>query len=220
MSLDRLRVLIPVFHRPHRVHRLHENLDGIKHTFIIDDDDKVTLAAARGVKAEYLLMNEPTTTYARKINTGLSLSDEPVLFFAADDVLFHPGWAEAGLAKVDEGYRMVGSRDGLNLLVERGLHATHFFAEREYAENGGFNFDGKPGLCEAYRHNYVDNEAIAVAAYWQAFAPCPEARVEHLHHLNGASAYDDTYRLGDESKTDDMLLFTARLYDWLGGLSL
>lgn len=111
------------------------------------------------------------------------------------------------------------SPDVSYLLVEHGLHATHWFAQTQYALEGGFNFDGESGLSTAYRHNYVDNEAITVAAWNGEFKPCLDSVVEHRHHLSASGLpYDDVYKLGDESKTEDMLTFHRRLYAWLGGL--
>src|SRR5688572_1162814 len=64
-------------------------------------DTAVPAVTAAG--ADLLEVNFQPGDYARKINAGIAATTEPYIFTGASDLVFHAGWIEAALAKVDEG---------------------------------------------------------------------------------------------------------------------
>lgn len=207
-----MRVLIPT-RRPHRIADVRANLADVSPDVavtVITDVDQDTTGD--------IVNPGPLSSWAIKINQGVAQTDDDVLVFAADDVVFHPGWDRAILDLIDD-HAVVGTRDLMNRLVERGLHATHWAVRRDYIDTRGGTFDEVPGLalCEEYSHNYVDDEFIKLARWRGAFVHAAGAVLEHLHHLTGKSRDDEVYRYANSTKSDDWVLFETRMMRYLVG---
>lgn len=192
---DPVAVLIPVLRRAHRVRPVLDSIEAATHSshrvlFIANPDDPDEHAAIDAAGAEMLIVDG---NYAMKINAAVRHTTEPLLFLAADDLEFHPGWLEAAAALLSDTIGLVGTQDLCNGRTLRGEHATHFLAARWYAELG--TIDGHPGpLCELYPHEYVDDEAVATARQRGAWAFAHDSVVEHLHPDAGKAPMDDLYR--------------------------
>jgi glycosyltransferase involved in cell wall biosynthesis len=207
-------VLVPVLGRPHRVQ---PTLDSILATapdahilFIPDPDDEAELDALRAAGAAF---SAHPGSYAEKINYGVQITHAPVLFFAADDLDWHPGWLEAALEHVDDGAQVVGVNDLCTRRVRRGTHATHFLVTRRYATQR--TVDGSAGpLFEGYDHSFVDDEFIAIARFRGVLVIDTEIVVEHRHQINGRAPDDDTYRKGRARLEQDRELFISRSHLW------
>lgn len=155
--------------------------------------------------------------WARKINWAYRISEEPWIFTGADDLCFHPGWADRALEVAGEtGAQVIGTNDLGNPRVTSGKHSTHSLVARAYAdEQGTVNGPGAV-VSEVYRHNFVDDELIATARARGAYAFAAEARVEHLHPNWGKSKRDAVYDLGEEGFHEDRVLFARRRRLWAG----
>lgn len=209
---DQLAVLVPVLGRPHRVAPLLDSIraatEQCRVLFLPDPHDDEERAAIHAAGAEEL----PTDGgYAVKINAGVRATGEPLIFLAADDLAFHPGWLEAATAAMTGPVEVVGVND---LIDRQREHSTHFLVTRRYAEQP--TIDGAPGpVCEQYRHWYCDDELIATARLRGAYAYAPSAVVEHLHPFAEKAPTDATYQLGSERRRYDRRLFEQRQRLWM-----
>lgn len=194
-----LVVLVPMLGRPHRVAPLLESLDatvpGARVLFLLSPHDREVRAAVEGAGRQSLLVPyRQYGDYASKINTGYRFAAEPLIFTGADDLLFHPGWFEAAVARLTPGIGVVGTNDLANPRTTSGEHSTHSLVTREYADKYG-TIDG-PGaiLCELYWHEFIDDELIGTARHRGAFAMALDSHVEHLHpHHNRRVPMDGLY---------------------------
>lgn len=193
-----LVVLVPVLGRPHRVTPL---LDSLERTvpesrvvFLADLADQDQIQAVLSQPFRYLTIDIDTQggNYAEKINRGVELTEEPLLFIGADDLDFHRGWLEAAKAALRPGIGLVGTQDLCNPRVIAGEHATHFLMSREYAELPLID-GGRGPLCELYPHEFVDDELIGTARKRGAYAFAADSIVEHLHPDAGKAPRDSLY---------------------------
>lgn len=211
-----LAILVPVLSRPWAVAPLVASIlsstPGARIIFIADpgdEDEHEAIRRARGGDVVIELLLRPGT-YAAKINAAIRRTEETLIFLAADDLRFRPGWREAAERHLRPA-EVVGVND---LLPRRRVHTTHFLITRAYAAQG--TIDGQPGpLSEAYEHNFVDDELIATAKRRGVYAYAEDAHVEHLHPMNGRAEVDDTYRRGFEAMRRDRRVFQARRPMWM-----
>jgi hypothetical protein len=149
-------------------------------------------------------------SYAAKVNAGVSLTTEPFIFAAADDLEPEPGWFEAAKSAMVHGIGVVGVND----LIERQReHATHFLISRAYAQQSAV--DGSRGpFFEGYHHWYCDDELLATAKHRGAYAYASEAKVRHLHPMAGNAPDDATYQRGRARRREDRKLFAQRGALW------
>lgn len=214
-----LAVLVPMLGRAHRVAPL---LDSINATckarvvFAITPGDVEVATAVDLVDAERIEVTRfPQGDYARKINAGYRYTTEPLLFLAADDLLFHPGWYEAAVAKLTAGIGVVGTNDLGSPRVMAGEHATHSLVTREYADRFG-TVDG-PGaiLCEAYPHEWVDDELVGTAKHRSAWAMALDSHVEHLHPNWSKAPMDPQYAEQGRRMRAGARLYQRRRRRWM-----
>ena len=210
--MSELAVLIPVLGRPHRVTPVVDAFLGTcdcEVLFIADRDDAAEIEAIKADGRGRLVVH--TGGYAAKINYGVEVTGQPLVFLGADDLEPEPGWFEAARARLTGAIQVVGVND---MLRRNREHATHFLMTREYAERP--TVDGQPGPCCArYHHWYVDDELIATARRRGAYAYAADARVRHLHYLVGAAPDDDTYALGRGYARIDGITFAGREHLWV-----
>jgi glycosyltransferase involved in cell wall biosynthesis len=212
-------IIVPVLARPQRVAPL---LDSIERTapeahviFITDPADEpeadAIVAARESHPGVTVSMLEHAGGYASKINLGCAVSDERLVFLGADDLEFQEGWLEAAATEIDAGWGVVGVNDMLHR--SRARHATHFLISREYALRD--SIDGSEGpLFTGYDHSFVDDELIATARARDTYIYCDQARVKHLHPMNGLAEDDETYRKGRARFRRDRRLFERRTALW------
>lgn len=180
--------------------------------FVCTSGDKAVLEAVKD--HDYLVMpRRPRGDYAAKINAGIAASTEPLIFTGAIDLRFRHGWLTAARRMMTNGVGVVGTDDLNDPRTSMGLHATHMLVARWYADLG--QIDGAPGFMhEGYWHEYVDNEAVAVARFRNAYAHAYGSQVEHMHWSNGKRKADSV----DELHTIRMLvgkrLFAERRHLW------
>lgn len=136
---------------------------------------------------------QPSGDYARKINHGLTVTTEPLLFLGADDLRFHPGWFAAATRRLTPGIGVVGTNDLGNPRVLRGEHSTHSLVTRAYAQDHGTIDEPGKILHEGYPHEYVDDELIETAQHRGMFAAALDSHVEHLHPNWGKANTDPMY---------------------------
>lgn len=216
-------ILIPVLGRPHRVRPLLASIAAATpepHSvaFICDPDDTdeideidAVLEGQAGHRTARVRMFLHDGGYAAKIRAAVELTSEPLVFAAADDLHFHPGWLKRAAAHIKAGAQVVGVNDLLRR--RRRGHATHFLIAREYATRPCI--DGTPGpMYGGYAHSFVDDELIATATHRGVYAYEPAAVVEHQHWMNRRAPDDETYRKGRVDFDADRALFQARSHLW------
>lgn len=214
--MSEVAILIPVLNRPHRVAPL---LDSIRAAtpqphrvlFLTDpfDTDEIAEIEACGAWHERTGGN-----YARKINAGIDLTDEPLIFTGADDLNFHPGWFDAAKQCLTPGIGVVGTQDLCNARVKRGEHSTHSLVTREYVDRCGTIDEVGKLLHEGYPHEFVDDELIETAKSRGAFAFAHESVVEHLHPLAGKAPMDDLYAAQRVRMKQGRRIFNRRRALW------
>lgn len=217
--MAQVAVLIPVLGRPQRAGPVAESIlrdDRVVPFFLCSPSDDAEIDACRSTGARTVVVGWPAghADYARKMNHGYQLARAEGYewaFLGADDLIFHPGWLDACLRVWERTYVcVVGTNDLGNSRVVAGHHSTHTLVHRDYLDCGGVADDPTRLLCEAYSHNFVDDEFVQTAMYRDAYAHAHNALVEHLHP-NWRKAEDDaTYRKGMERFADDQRLFDRR----------
>lgn len=218
-------VLCPVLNRSHRVAPLIESVRAAakvtpcRVVFIAtegDDDEIAAIVAAGDADISLFRVDPADDSYAKKINLGFRLTEEPFVFTAADDLTFHPGCFERLLAThLETGACVVGSNDLGHGATKSGDLSTHTLVCREYRECGTID-DPDSGhiFHEGYGHWQVDAELVGTAKARGTYAHAVDARVEHLHPAWGKAVDDDTYRRGQATKEADARLFAARSHLW------
>jgi hypothetical protein len=187
--------------------------------FIADPDDSVEIAeieihqgcleAVYGDLRISLLIC--AGNYAKKINTAVAETAEPLLFFGADDLEPRLDWFNIARTALRGDVRVVGVND---MLRRRREHATHFLVERSYAEQP--IIDGESGpMFEGYAHNFCDDEFIATAKYHGVYAYEQRANVRHKHPVARTAPDDATYRKGRATFEADRATFRKREALWM-----
>lgn len=231
-----IAVLIPVLDRPHRVRPLVENLAECSTAILCvplflvsphDEAERAELKAAYddGLTCGTLHVPFPLDAgdYARKINWGFTQTARPDIFFSqrfdfcflgADDLYFHPGWAERAIAAWHETHAcVIGTNDLANPAVKRGLHATHSLVHRDYGECGTIDEKGKL-LHEGYFHEFVDNEFIETAKARGTFHFADDVHVQHAHPTWHTAEMDATYARGAANHATDFQHYSKRKRLW------
>jgi hypothetical protein len=220
-------VIIPVLDRPEQVARVMKSLERslVEHEavpyFVASEWDRDERAALYDAEAPHFVVpwERERGDFARKMNHGIKLTEEPWIFLGADDLHFHEGWLDTALSfAVNYGKRVVGTNDLGNAEVKAGRHSTHSLVGRSYVDEHG-TADGDLGkaLHEGYDHQYVDNEFVETARYRGEFVQAQSAVVEHLHPHWRKGEHDSTYDLALASTIEDRDLFRARRRLWRGG---
>lgn len=224
-------VAIPVLNRPHRAQPVADSLRRslTEHTparilFVCSPDDTDELQAVQNTNADHITVpwQPGPGDYARKINHAATLLQphEQWLFTGADDLHFHPGWADHALhCHHRHGSRVIGTQDLGNPAVRRGQHSTHTLVHRTYIDEHG-TID-QPGLVyhDGYHHNWCDAELVDTAKARREFLHCPRAVVEHLHPHWRKAEMDSTYQAGLAEFQQDRRLFNRRRRRWATGRS-
>lgn len=192
-----LAILVPVLGRPHLVPRLVASIRATcdaRVLWLVTPGDADVIAAVAAVGGEQLAVDwHPAGDYARKVNAGYRATSEELLFLAAIDLRFHPGWFEAATARLTPGIGVVGTNDLGSARVMAGQHATHSLVTRAYADEFGTIDRRGEILHEGYVHEYVDDELVATAKHRGAWAFAGDSHVEHLHPNWGKAPMDELY---------------------------
>lgn len=222
--MTELAILVPVLGRPHRVVPLLDAVEastpGARIVFLTDPDDESERAA---IHQAFLTLARPPSivvdavdfagTYAQKINHGVRITREPLIFLGADDLEPEKGWFERAQEMMAETLAKV---IGVNDLIDRPRrpqHATHFLITRDYAELP--TIDGETGpLHEGYFHWSCDDELIATARHRGVYAYCESAHVRHVDHPMTGGPDDDTYRRGRAHAREDLRRLRRRTRLW------
>lgn len=220
--MTELAILVPVLRRPQNVGPLLQSVADSTPTahvvFIADPDDETEIAEIKSYQVVSEALYGDLTfslltdggTYAEKINLGVRVSDEPLIFLGADDLRFQPGWLDAAKEKIEGGAHVVGVND---LLPRRRHHATHFLMTRDYALRP--TIDGGMGpLHTGYDHSFCDDELIATAQRRQVYVYAPRAHVKHLHPQGKSAPDDEVYKKGRKNFARDKMHFNARSARW------
>lgn len=199
-------IVVPVLRRPHRVKPLLENIAATTPEgsywvrFMVSPGDAsgydVIEVAKMRLPVIWTVLDadyEGQGDYAKKINLGYLLSEEPLIFTGADDLRFHPGWLDVAMAYLAPGIGVVGTNDLGNPKVMRGEHSTHSLVTRDYADRGGSPDQDHMIYHEGYPHLFCDTELIEVARARGAFAFAEDSRVEHIHPAWGKAETDELY---------------------------
>ena len=215
----RVVIVVPVLGRPRRVQPLMADVAAAtpephRLLFVVNRRDGITARALRAAGADHFIVGG-RGTYPEKINAALHRTDEPLIFTAADDLHFHPGWFPAALEQLDDGAGVVGTNDLGNPRVVAGEHSTHSLVTRAYAMDPGGAWD-TPGsiLHEGYRHLFCDDELVGVAQARGVYRHAAESVVEHLHPHHAKAESDATYALGSKFVRDDRATYDRRVHLW------
>jgi hypothetical protein len=219
-SYQDLVILVPVLGRPNHIRPLLSSIErstpGSRVLFLASPGDNVVIDTIKNAGQDYITVDKkPLGDYARKINVGYSVTNEPLIFTGASDLKFHPGWFEKACTYFDDPkIGVVGTNDLGNPLVTSGKHATHFLVKRSYGDDFG-TIDG-PGaiLAEVYEHEFVDNELIATAKFRDMYVMALDSHVEHMHPHWNKGKMDDTYGAQPARVAQGRPVFESRAPRW------
>lgn len=212
-------VIIPMLSRAHRVGPVIESLRATcpngRALFVCSPDDTPVHRAIDAIGEERIEVLGPMPgDYARKINAGYRHSNEPLIFLAADDLLFHTGWFEAAVAQLAVGIGVVGTNDLGSPRVIAGEHATHSLVTRDYCDRFG-TIDGAGAvLTEVYPHEFVDDEFVGTAKHRGAWAFAFDSHVEHLHPAWRKAPTDALYSRTLSLRPAGRAIFRQREHMW------
>lgn len=214
-----LAILVPMLGRPHRVEPLLASIraatpDARVLFLTSPDDTEVHDAIDRAGMERLDVPRFRKGDYARKINHGYRHTTEPLLFTAADDLHFHPGWFEIATRKLGPQIGVVGTNDLCNSRTRWG-HSTHSLVTRDYADR--FGTIDEPGkiLHEGYPHEYVDDELVGTAKKRRAYIHASRAIVEHLHPMASKAPMDEQYRKQGARMRAGRALYERRSRLWM-----
>jgi hypothetical protein len=215
-------VLVPVLERPQRVGPLIDSLTAAERevkthaVFLVSPHDLHEQRACKAAEVEWFEVpfEIGPGDYARKINFGADYTLDEYVFMGADDLKFHPGWADVAVAaQLATDVCVVGTNDLGNGRVIAGHHATHSLVHRDYIACGTVDEPGKL-LHEGYHHNFVDDELVETAKARGTYHHCADSKVEHLHPNWGKGQDDNVYRLGERFFSKDRTTFSRRRRLW------
>lgn len=222
--------MVPVLDRPHRVVPLMESVaaatpEPYRLLFVATGNDHGELDALDAAGADVLVLPGARRggDFSRKINAGATASDEPLIFTGADDLVFHPGWLAAAMAKLgvasdfmddpvqpDALIGVVGTNDLGNPDVLAGRHSTHSLVTRAYMNDFGVLDQPEAIFHIGYDHNYCDVEMVETAKVRSAFVHAADSIVEHVHPSWQKADRDATYELGVAEWSADARLWRRR----------
>lgn len=218
-----IAIVIPVLGRPERAAPLIASIHSstkipYRVFFVLSPGDEAAQAYEQAFGFRKTVTWEPGPgDFARKMNFGFRLTDEPFVFCGATDLTFTPGWDVEALRVAEaSGAGVIGTQDGANPAVKKGKHSTHPLVRRSYIENQGGTVDGSGEIyCELYDHQCVDNELIETAQSRGQWAFAPGSLVRHHHPFYDRSSkrdwvYDKALAKGHE----DIALFHSRRGLW------
>lgn len=211
-------IVVPVLHRPQRVVPLLENIRqvsprGMRVLFVATEIDRIEISALQKAGAEHIILPGPWRPgeFARKTNLAFQQTTEEWLFSGADDLVFHPGWAERALEAAERtGAGVVGTNDLGSPRVIAGEHATHNLIRRSYVEEFGTWDEMGKIYHEGYTHCFVDDELVMSAKQREQWVFASESVVEHRHPHWGKGNMDPVYRTGYRNFLKDKSLYRKR----------
>lgn len=131
-------------------------------------------------------------------------SGDPVVF-AADDLVWEPGWLDRALERLAEfpdGWGLVGFNDGH---WDESL-STHYLMSRRFI----IEVLGGVVAWPQYRHSFNDLEVNQRARAAGRYKWCAQAHVRHDHWLFGTRECDDTDQRRLPDHPEDQRQFDAR----------
>lgn len=214
-----LAIIVPMLGRPHRVAPLLESIRATcdaRVVWMLTPGDDEVLTQVWAIGGEMVMVdNQPRGDFARKINQGIAHTTEDLIFTAADDLNFHPGWLEAAVARLAAGIGVVGTNDLCNRRTMRGEHATHFLVTRSYVEEHGTIDEPGKFFHEGYPHEWCDDEAVGTAKKRRAWAHARNSIVEHLHPMAGKAPMDPLYAAQTERIKAGREVYNQRRSLWM-----
>jgi hypothetical protein len=193
--------------------------------FITDpsDDPELFNEIARSGKS----FISPGGNYAGKINAGVEATTEDLIFTAADDLNFHPGWLESARQRLTPPVGVVGTNDLCNIRTNGkrdevgldgrlyGQHSTHSLVARWYVEQYGAIDEPGKLLHEGYPHEFVDDEFVATAKARGMYAHAADSIVEHMHPDVGKAPSDELYAARPRRMKQGRRHFDGRKRLWM-----
>lgn len=188
-----ISVLLPTTGRPDRaelcVRALRETTTGHEVEIIAAVDADETSRDRLRPLADRLLYNDEFRGCSKAWNDCLAVSTGDPVVFAADDLIWQPGWLDSALehlAEFPDGWGLVGFNDG-----HWGPElSTHYLMSRRFI----VQVLGGVVAWDFYPHSFNDAEVCERARAAGRYAWCERAKVYHEHWLFGDRAQDETDR--------------------------
>src|ERR1022692_5214541 len=104
--MSEVAILVPVLNRPHRIEPVLQSIaesTDVPHRVIFGCSDQATVDELDRLGAWYIRDEGGSDgTWPKRINRLYREVNEPIIFAAADDLVFHAGWFEAAMRSMDE----------------------------------------------------------------------------------------------------------------------
>jgi glycosyltransferase involved in cell wall biosynthesis len=188
-------VLLPTTGRPQRaeksVQQLRDTTQGYQLEIIAAVDADEETARLLDPIVDVLLYEEEFRGNSKAWNDCLEVSTGDPVVFAADDLVWHPGWLDAALGRLaafEDGWGLVGFNDGhwtANL-------STHYLMSRRFI----VEVLGGVVAWDFYPHSFNDLETCERSKRAGRYAWCEEAIVRHEHWTFGDRSKDATDDIG------------------------
>lgn len=206
-------ILIPTLNRPFRIEITLQSLAAATpepyrvHWCASDPDSLATLSRL----GEFVLDDSDSEDrrYVTRMNKLVRVLDPDVdtMFFASDDIRFHPGWLKEALRVLGQGWQEVVVND------LRNANGTQGLIRREYLDLAVFDAPGD-AFHGGYLHNFADTEQFFTATKRGVITRALASFVEHLHPLftnREAIAWDKTYTNAMAGWDQDNARFNERV---------
>lgn len=194
MSSASVSVLLPTTGRPTMARRCVESIvrtvprfNDLEIIAAIDADRETQ--AILGPRVAYIDWSPTYRGCSRAWNDALRHAKGDPIVFAADDLIFEPGWLEASLEALGgfpDGWGLVGFNDG-HWDGREGL-STHYLMSRRFI----VEVLGGVVAWDFYEHSFNDAEVNARARAAGRYAWAEHAHVRHEHWLFGDRDQDAT----------------------------
>lgn len=215
-----IAILIPTLNRTYQIKPLldsiYRNTPNPRPVFICTEGHNEVINLLRECGEEhYVVPYCAKGDYAKKINYGFTMTDEPLIFTAATDLNFHSAWFDNAIAHLNDQIHVVGTNDLGNESVLRGVHSTHTLITREYVDKYGTIDEPGKVLHEGYWHEFVDDELVETAKARDTFAMALNSIVEHMHPTFGKGRWDDSYHQLWERMDQGHAVYDSRRHLWM-----
>lgn len=187
--MKQIAAIIPTYKRVDKLLEFINNFDGTSTDatlyFVVTPEDKKSQRVLERLGQHYFVVEGE---YRAAINYGFCLTTEPFCLFAADDVVFQPGWDTRLLELTADTSKWVfGGIDSWEV-SQTMLHLSHPLVRRSHFTELPYYGD--------YQHYQEDVEMIQRAFKDNGIVIIPEILLEHPHPYNDNKPkedYDETY---------------------------
>jgi glycosyltransferase involved in cell wall biosynthesis len=188
--MNQIAVLVPTYQRVSKLKSLIRNFRETSSFatlyFVITPEDKESKLILDSIGEKYFIVDGE---YCKSVNYGVAHTKEEFVLFAADDVIFMPGWDKRLLEMAEDKTMNIFGGTDMWKISKTMLHISHAMIRRSYIKGNLFYPD--------YIHYMEDIELIQRGLREGCVSITSEVLIEHPHPYafgKPESEFDDTYK--------------------------